>query len=142
MIFPEVRDDFGIAVRGEMMSAAFQLGALLDVVEQFAVVDDKDAAVFVADGLPAVRQADDAQPARGQAQTGHFKKAIFIGTAVNERRRHCLEHSCRQRPPATQINDPCDPAHRRVLSLRTQHHVLSIPFIPSPPRTVGGPFGP
>src|SRR5207245_6553326 len=47
MIFPKMRDDFRIAVRGETVPAAFQVGALLDVIKQFAVVDDKDAAVLV-----------------------------------------------------------------------------------------------
>jgi hypothetical protein len=60
MIFPQMRDDFGIAVGDEPVSSLFQLFSPLDVIEQFAVEDYEGAAVFVGDGLLAVGEADNA----------------------------------------------------------------------------------
>src|SRR5258707_6202991 len=42
------------------------------------------AVVLVADGLPAVFQADDAQPAVGQGQPRLFEEAVFIRPAVDD----------------------------------------------------------
>ena len=61
-----------------------QLGPHLGVVEQLAVEDDGDGAVLVADRLPAVGQADDAQPAVGQRQAGLFEEAVLVGAAVDD----------------------------------------------------------
>ena len=66
MLFPQVRDDLGVAVRDEAVSARFELRAPFDVVEQLAVEDDEDAPVLVGHWLLAVREADDAQPSRSQ----------------------------------------------------------------------------
>ena len=45
---------------------AAEFFAPLDVIEQFAVEDHEEAAVFIRHRLLAIGQADDAQPARGQ----------------------------------------------------------------------------
>ena len=70
MVFPQVRDQLGVAVRAEAVAAAFQAGRVFGVVEQLAVEDDGDGAVLVGDRLPAVGQADDAEPAGGEADAG------------------------------------------------------------------------
>ena len=52
------------------------------IVEQFAVEDDGDGAVLVVDRLPAVRQADDAEPAIGEADAVVLEEAVLIGAAM------------------------------------------------------------
>jgi hypothetical protein len=56
-------------VRGKAVAAFLQRLALFEIVEQLAVENDADGAVFVEDRLPAVGQTDDAQTARCQAKT-------------------------------------------------------------------------
>ena len=116
MVFPAVRDDFGVAVGGEAMAAAFQLGLHLGVVEQLAVEDDGDAAVLVEDGLPAVGQADDAEAARGERQAGPFEEAVLVRAAVDDGVGHGADRPRRRRPAFPgQVKDSRDAAHQIVL---------------------------
>ena len=118
VVFPAVRNDFGVAVGGEAMAAAFQLGLHLGVVEQLAVEDDGDAAVLVEDGLPAVGQADDAEAARGERQAGPFEVAVLVRPAVDDGVGHRADRARRRRPTlARQINDSRDAAHQVVSRL-------------------------
>jgi hypothetical protein len=63
-ILPEMGDHLRVAVGAEAVAARLQLGLFLGVVEEFTVVDDVNGSVLISDRLPAVRQADDAEPAR------------------------------------------------------------------------------
>jgi hypothetical protein len=54
-----VRNDFGVAVGDESMSTRLEIASLLDVIEQFAVENDRYALVFIRDRLLAIRQPDD-----------------------------------------------------------------------------------
>ena len=119
VILPKVRNDLRIAMGREAMSPALELGALLDIIEQLAIVNHVDAAVFVADRLPAVGQADDAQPARSHPQAGQLQEPVLIRSTVDHGVGHCLQHPCRHRPLTVQIHDSCDSAHPRVLR---SHH--------------------
>ena len=47
-------DDFRVTVGGKAMAAPLELGLALAIIEEFAVVDDEDAVIFVADGLAAI----------------------------------------------------------------------------------------
>ena len=91
-----MRNDFGVAMGGEAMALRFQLGLHFGVVEEFAVEDDGDAAIFVEDRLPAVGEADDAEAPRGEGQTGPFEEAVLIRSAMNDG----VGHRLRSRPPA------------------------------------------
>ena len=66
MIFPEMRNDLGVAVSDEAMAFRCEFFAPLDVIEQLAVEDHEEAAVFVCHRLLAISQSDNAQAARGQ----------------------------------------------------------------------------
>src|SRR5262249_39212266 len=50
VLLVEVRNDLGVAVGAEDVAAGLQGGALLGVVEEFAVEDDDDVAGLVGDG--------------------------------------------------------------------------------------------
>src|SRR5256885_957854 len=62
VLLPQVRQQFGVGVGAEVVALGLQGRLHLGVVEQFAVEDDPDRLVFVGDRLPAVAEADDAQP--------------------------------------------------------------------------------
>ena len=63
----QVQDDFGVRLRREAPPCAGQIGAQLDVVEDFAVEGDPDRSVGVGHRLVAGGQIDDAEPRMGQA---------------------------------------------------------------------------
>ena len=60
IIFPKMRDDLGIAVGDEAVPALLQFLPALNVIEQLAIKNDRNTAVFVSDRLLAVSQADNA----------------------------------------------------------------------------------
>jgi hypothetical protein len=70
------------------MTPRFQLFALLGVIEEFAVEDYLDGAVFIANGLPAIEQADNTQSSIAQTDIGPVEKSILIGPAMENRCRH------------------------------------------------------
>jgi hypothetical protein len=90
-LLPEVGDDLRVAVGDEVMSAPRQLDASLDVIEQLAVENDKNAPVFIGDGLLAIGKADDAESSGGQGKTGAMKEALFVRTAMHESVGHALD---------------------------------------------------
>jgi hypothetical protein len=115
VVFPDVRDYFSIAVGAEAVAASFQPGALLGVIEQLAVENDLDTAILVGYRLPAVIQADDAEPARRQPEARLFQEPVFVRPAMNQRRRHRLKRAERRERSVGQMNHPCDAAHRVFL---------------------------
>ena len=66
MIFPEMRNDLGVAVSNEAMAFRCEFFASLDVIEQLAVEDHEEAAVFICHRLLAIGQSDNTQSTRGQ----------------------------------------------------------------------------
>ena len=110
-LFPKVRNDFRVAMGVQAMPARCQLRALLEVIEQLAVEDHEDAPVLVGHRLLAVRQADDAEPPRGQCQPGPMEKALLVRAAMHQRSRHPFDHALGHRPPATKIHDARDATH-------------------------------
>jgi len=60
MLLPQVWNHFGVAVLDEAMPARFELGSLLQVVEEFPIEDRHHIPFLVRDRLLAIRQADNA----------------------------------------------------------------------------------
>ena len=118
MLFPQVRNDFGVAVGDEAMPARFQLGPPFDVIEQFAVEDDEDAPVLIGDRLLSIRQADNAQPSRGQRHPGSLEEALFVRAAMQKCARHFLMTPSGNGPLPGQINDACNSTHDVYLLVR------------------------
>ena len=63
MILPHVGNHLGVTMCDEAMPTRSQLVPTFNVIEQFAVEDDGDGAVFVKDRLLSIGQANDAEPA-------------------------------------------------------------------------------
>src|SRR4051812_44917976 len=96
---------------GEAMAFGFESGLDFGVVEELAVEDDDDGAVLVGDGLPAVREADDAEPSIRQADAGRFEEAVLVRPAVNDGTGHAGEQSRGNRALPRQIDDARDATH-------------------------------
>ena len=111
VVFPKMRNDLGVAVCDEAMAARCEFRTSLDVVEQLAVEDHENAAVFVCHRLLAIRQSDNAQTARGHGDAGSLEKPFLIRTAMHDRARHPLYDPGRCWSLPDQIDDPCNPAH-------------------------------
>jgi hypothetical protein len=92
---PEVGDEFGVAMGDEVVAALEEFGALLAIVEEFAIEDDGDGAVFVCDGLLAIGEVDDAETAGGEGEAGAMEEAFFVGAAMNEGASHAFDDAIR-----------------------------------------------
>ena len=79
MLLPKMRDDFRVAVLHQAMPARFQLRPLFEVVEQLAIEDHDDVRLLIGHRLLAIREADDAQPARRQRDARVKKKPSSSG---------------------------------------------------------------
>ena len=61
----------------ERVAASYQFGTELNVVEHLAVTDDPERAIFVADGLQAAFQVDDAEAVVPQAHRSPGKRLLL-----------------------------------------------------------------
>lgn len=112
ILLPEVGDDFRVAVSDEVMAARRQLRAPLDVIEQLAVEDHKDAPVFVGDRLLAIGKTDDAESPRGEGHTGAMKEALFVRPAMHQSLGHAFDDAFGNSPPPYQIHYSGNATHR------------------------------
>ena len=92
-----MRDQLGVAVRAENVAFRFELGLHFRIVEEFAVEDGDDGAIFVVDRLFAVREPDDAEPAIGEPDAGFFEIAVLIRPAMGDGVGHAFEDAGRDR---------------------------------------------
>jgi hypothetical protein len=95
IFFPEVWDDFGVAVCHQAMPARFELCPLLRVIEKLTVKNDRYAPVFVGDRLLAISQADNTEPSRPQDHAWALKVTLLVRAAMNYRLRHPLDNAVR-----------------------------------------------
>ena len=70
MLLVQVHDDFRVAVGLELMPRAKQIGSQFEVVVDFAVEDNLDAAVFVPQRLRAASNIDDAESSVAKCDAG------------------------------------------------------------------------
>jgi hypothetical protein len=70
-------------VRAIAVAARFQAFAQFLVVVEFTVVNDLDIVGFVADGLMAGLDVDDAQAPHRQADVTFHEETVIIGAAMN-----------------------------------------------------------
>ncbi len=63
ILLVEMDEDFAVAVGAEHVPLGFEVRPAFGIIEELAVADDGDGAVFVEDGLLAVLESDDAEAA-------------------------------------------------------------------------------
>jgi hypothetical protein len=79
-----VDEDLGVAMGMEPVALFDEVFAELEVVVDFAVEDDLDAAVLVAEGLGAAAEVDDAEAAVAEGDGAVTVVAEAVGAAVLE----------------------------------------------------------
>src|SRR5713101_4366642 len=86
--FVRMHDDFRVGVRAKHMSAPFQCPPQLPVIVDLAVVDDRDVAGFVENGLAPAGKINNAEAAHSQRHGGSDQQPVFIRTAMPKRLHH------------------------------------------------------
>src|SRR4051812_23746717 len=59
ILFPQMRDELGIAMGAELMSLGLEPGLHFGIVKEFTIEDGDDRTIFVKDRLFAVEKTDD-----------------------------------------------------------------------------------
>ncbi len=115
-----MHEHLGVAVRPKDVAGALQFAGELAIVVDLAVLDDYDAAVFVADRLVAPGQVDDREAPRGDPDPAIDVHPLRVGAAVDERRRHPAQPVAVNR--AVRRGDPADAAHLGLPGERLPEH--------------------
>ena len=74
----------GVAVGFVLVAGAFEFRAEGSMIEDFAVVSNPQAAIFVGHGLLAGGKVDDAETAMAEVQTIIGEEPKFIGSPVRD----------------------------------------------------------
>ena len=72
---------------------------------------DAVALPAVEEGLLPIRQADNAEPARGQSHTRPMKESLFIRATMNQRPSHAFDHAFGHHSPSGQIHHTSNATH-------------------------------
>jgi hypothetical protein len=93
------------------MSPGLQILAKFLVVVEFAVVDDPEVLVFIADGLMAGLNVDDAQPPHGETDIPFNQETLIIRAAMDDSLIHFCQHVPLDPPSSILIKNSADSAH-------------------------------
>jgi hypothetical protein len=111
-----MHDQLAVAAAAEHVAARLQLGLAFGIVEQLAIADHGDGAVFVEDGLLAVTKPDDAEPLLDGADAGCEQGAGLVGPAMGERSAHARDQRPIRLPATLEIDHTCQAAHEPSLN--------------------------
>src|SRR5436190_24344845 len=113
-----MRQQLGIAMRPEVVAAAFEQAPFLGVVEEFPVVNHGNAAIFIRDGLLPIRQTDDAQASRRQADAWSVQKTFFVRAAMRHAPCHDRKDLVTNGSLPREIDHPCNATHPTTSTAR------------------------
>ena len=86
---------FRIGMGCELMAPGFQFGAQLPVIINFPVKGEHQVFILVINGLVALLQIDDTQPAESHRDRFIHIKPTAVRAPVGDPIRHPLHNSCR-----------------------------------------------
>ena len=84
MFFIQVNDGFAIAAGGKNVASLLEVASQLDIIVDFAVGDEHEAAILVVKGLPSGLQIDDAEPAHGEHDVRIGERPLAVRSAMRE----------------------------------------------------------
>ena len=116
IFFVEVDNGLGVAVGAVAMALGCQAFSQSRMVVDFSVENDPDRAVFVADGLVAGGEIDDAQAAHAQAHGAVGEHAFVVGPAVQHGAAHLADGSGFDLAILREVDYTGDSTHRNVFS--------------------------
>ncbi len=115
VLFVEVNNRLGIAVRAVAVPARDELLAQGEMVVDLAIKHDPQRAVFVRNRLMPARHIDNAEPAHADADRSVRIKALVVGPAMGNDAAHFAQsRGVRKRVP-TEFKNSSDPAHLMFL---------------------------
>src|SRR5262249_60291876 len=97
--------------------ARFHLRPLFEMVKQPTVEDHDDVRLLIGHRLLAVREADNAQPARRQRDARLNKEALLIRAAMHQGARHSPHDFVRNGSLVSEINYACNATHESSSTL-------------------------
>ena len=111
VLFPEMHEDLRVAAGAEAVPEPLEMSPPLGKVEQLAVVNHGNGAVFIKYRLTSVRQADDAEPSRDQPETGTHQHPALIRSPVQDRPGHALQFACGNLTLPGEVDDSRNSTH-------------------------------
>jgi hypothetical protein len=93
------------------MPARFQLCPFFEMVKQLAVEDHDNVPLLIGHWLLAIREADNAQPARCQRDSRLKKEALFVRASMHQGTRHSPHDFLRHGSLPGEIDNACNSAH-------------------------------
>ena len=111
VLFVQMHEDFGVALRAKNMACGEEVAAEFEVVVDFAVEDDADGFVLVPDGLPAAFEINDAEPPHAEREAGHGVQARAVRPAVGDEVEHPLQMRARIRGGRRRVDKAGDATH-------------------------------
>src|SRR5262245_43738105 len=105
-------DHFGVATGSKAVSLALQISAQLLKVVDFAVENDLNRAVFIANRLITSAHIDDRQPAVHEPDTRLNDESLRVRAAVSDAITHGLKNGPLSRPGRVGIQDTGNSTHR------------------------------
>jgi hypothetical protein len=113
VVLVEMREHFGVAAAGELVTARPEVLAQRVVVVDLAVLGAPDAAALVRERLVAALDVDDRQPAGAERAAGVDDEPGVVGAAIFDQLRHPPQDGFRQRRGAAPVDTEGsgDPAH-------------------------------
>src|SRR5579864_6101839 len=112
----EMNDGFGIAVCAIAMAASDQILPQGAMIVDFAVEDDPDGTIFIADRLMSTRNVDDAETAHAEPDPALREESVIIGTAVRHDVAHVPQSARIGLRPFAKFKYSCNATHAVYLS--------------------------
>src|SRR5262245_31163023 len=97
------------------MAARFKRASQVEMIVNFAVINELERVVFVADRFVAAVQIDDGKPTMDESHAGVDKIPLGIRPAMRDQVAHRLEHGCFRPAAPITINYTCDSTHSCIV---------------------------
>jgi hypothetical protein len=111
IFFVQMDDSLCIALCAITVAARFEIFSQILVVINFAVEDDPDVSVFIAQGLMSGLNVNDAEAAHRQPDVLFDKEAIIVRAAVDDLLVHSGEQVTIYMPGPLGMKDTADSTH-------------------------------
>jgi hypothetical protein len=117
VILVQVKDNFRIGMGGKAVPASLQFRSQLHIVEDLPIEYNPEVPVFVADGLAAPGQIDNAEARAAQPGCPVPVEAKLIRTTVAYHTQHLPEDIKLHRTLICQVKNPNNPTHDLWIAL-------------------------
>src|SRR2546430_3432716 len=111
VLFVEMDNGLGIALRAITVAAGFEIRAQLLVVVDFTVVNNPEVLVLVRDWLVPCLDVNNAQSAHSQSNVALHKEPVVIRTTVHDLRIHMRQRVAFHVPARTETKNSANSAH-------------------------------